>query len=214
MRPFAWVYGAIIGTFLIVMLMLLVNLGFIYAVWPPGTGLSTTTAILAADLEWAPRPLADRLSGWSYGALFEFSGIDAALAAGTTPGAKLNAADNAFVNGLLLPHGETIAILMQSARLIGVRMAILWQVLGIGLVLLVAAIVDGLVQRYVRRESAGRESSGLYHRVKHMQLVGGCLLGMVYITVPVALDPRWLFVWVAGVAGLAFMQAKLYKKYL
>ena len=171
-RPFVWAYRAILGVFFVGAWMLLVNFVFIYDVWAPGTGLEYVTAILEADTALAPQPLATYLSDATYGALFKLSGIDGALAVATTPGATLTAADDALVRGLLLPHRETITALMQSARLVGVRAAILLQAMTIGLVVLVAAVVDGLVQRYARREGAGRESSGLYHRVKYMQQIG------------------------------------------
>jgi hypothetical protein len=213
-RPYEWIYSIVIGLFLIFVWMALVNITFIASIWPHGGGLQAITAILEHDAAFAPQPLATWLADWSYAALFKFSGIHDVLIAATTPGAKLSAVDDALVNGLLLPHADEIAILMQSARLIGIRAALLVEILTIALPLLGAAIVDGLAQRYVRRECAGRESSGLYHRVKYVLLVGGLVIAMIYLTTPIGLHPRWLFPWVATATLLVFLQTKFYKKYL
>lgn len=213
-KPFVWVYAAILGVFMVLVWMALVNLWFMHAVWPAGQGVKIAAVILESDLAAAPQPLGGRLGDLSYAAIFRFSGIEGAVTAATTPGAKLSAADEMLVRVFLEPCAEEIATLMQSARLIGVRIALFLQVLLTGLVAILAALADGMVQRYIRRERAGRESANLYHRAKHLQLVGGLLIAMLYVTVPVAIDPRWLFGWVGIAAFLAFLQAKFYKKYL
>ena len=213
-KPFVWLYSAIIGVFLVLVWMLLVNLWFMHGVWPAGHRLETVAAVLDSDLAVAPRPLADRLGDLTYAAIFRASGLEGAITAATMPGAKLSGADETLIRVFVVPYGEEIAIVMQSARLLGVRLAILVQVFLVGLVAIGAALVDGLVQRYIRREGAGRESANLYHRAKYLQLVGGLLVAMLYITVPVAIDPRWLFAWVGMAALLAFVQGKYYKKYL
>lgn len=213
-KPFVWLYSAIIGVFLVLVWMLLVDLWFMHGVWPRGQRLETVAAILVNDLAAAPRPLADRVGDMTYAAIFRVSGLEGAITAATTPGAKLSGADETLIRVLVAPYGEEIAIVTQSARLLGVRLAILLQVFPVGMVAIGTMLVDGLVQRYIRREGAGRESANLYHRAKYLQLVGGLLVGMLYVTVPVAIDPRWLFAWVAMAAFLAFLQAKYYKKYL
>jgi hypothetical protein len=213
-KPFVWLYSAIIGIFLVLVWMLLVNLWFMHGVWPAGHRLEIATAILESDLAAAPRPLADRLGDLSYAAIFRVSGLEGAITTATTPGAKLSWADETLIRVFVAPYGEEIALVMQSARLLGVRLAILLQVFLVGVVAIGAALADGLVQRYIRRESAGRESANLYHRAKYLQIVGGLLMIMLYVTVPVAIDPRWLFSWLAIAALLAFLQAKFYKKYL
>jgi len=212
--PYVWIYSTMIGLFLVFVWMVLVNVTFMYSVWPEGAGLQTITAILEHDTLFAPQPLANRLADWSYATLFKFSGIDGLLVAATTPDAKLSALDATLVNGFLLPHTEGIAIFMQSVRLVGIRFAIVVDVLAIILPLLAAALVDGLVQRHVRRECAGRESSSLYHRAKYFQLVGWLLVTMMYVTMPINIDPRWLFAWATIAALLIFVQTKFYKKYL
>ena len=81
--------------------------------------------------------------------------------------------------------------------------------------LLLAAVVDGLVQREIRRACGGNESASIYHRAKKygMRLLPP-FAAMLFFCSPVAFDPGWLFVPTAIVSAvLMLVQVTYYKKY-
>ncbi len=82
--------------------------------------------------------------------------------------------------------------------------------------LMVAAGVDGMVQRFVRRACGGYESSALYHRAK---LYGWRLLpplaAGLFFCIPLSFDPAWIFLPTAICSALMLrVQVTFYKKYL
>lgn len=82
--------------------------------------------------------------------------------------------------------------------------------------LLLAAGVDGLVERAIRRACGGHESSAIYHRAKKYGLrLLPPFSAMIFFCSPVAFDPAWLFVPVAVISAVLLrFQATYYKKYL
>ncbi len=212
-RPYMWLYTSVLIVFLLLLWMVLVDVWCVNSVWSEGERALAAAALLENDRSIAPQPLGDRLGDLSYAAIFKLSGIDGAIVAATTPDAHLSALDDALVRGLLRPYADEVAALMQSARLAGVRLAILFNLWAFGLLVIAPAVVDGLAQRYVRRACAGPESSSLYHRAKRIQFVGGLLVAMVYLTVPAAINPLLLYVWLAVSACAAFVQCMYYNMY-
>ena len=84
----------------------------------------------------------------------------------------------------------------------------------LGLAYLVAGI-DGLVARWIRRESGGRESSTIYHRAKYFHAVGATLFVMIWFWYPNGFD-FWLETLVMAVLGGGLLRTQLmfYKKYV
>lgn len=82
--------------------------------------------------------------------------------------------------------------------------------------LLIAAGIDGLVERAIRRACGGHESSAIYHRAKKYGLrLLPPFAAMIFFCSPVPFDPAWIFVPVAvSSAVLLRYQATYYKKYL
>ena len=77
------------------------------------------------------------------------------------------------------------------------------------------AIFDGLVARWIRRVSGGRESSTIYHRAKYLHAVGVTLLLMAWFWYPGHMDFE-LVTLVMAIAGgiLLRLQLMYYKKYV
>lgn len=76
-------------------------------------------------------------------------------------------------------------------------------------------LVDGLVQRQLRKQQGARESSVLYQRAKeglNPSLFGA---GVLYVGLPTCFNPTPLFLMFALCFGVVFaMAARTYKKYL
>jgi hypothetical protein len=76
-------------------------------------------------------------------------------------------------------------------------------------------MIDGLVERSIRRYSGGRESATLYHRAKYAIAGTVGLWLFVFVCLPVPLELQWGS-WVAGgvIGVLSRLQWKYYKKYV
>jgi hypothetical protein len=108
-----------------------------------------------------------------------------------------------------------LQVAMLATKLYGLRLA-LWlsAVLPIALCYSVG-MIDGLVERSIRRYSGGRESATLYHRAKYAIAGTVGLWLFVFVCLPISLELQWGSWVAAGVIGvLARLQWKYYKKYV
>jgi len=76
-------------------------------------------------------------------------------------------------------------------------------------------LVDGLVRRDLRRFGAGRESGFLYHRARASLLPLATLPWVLYLAMPVSLNPLWIVLPGAILVSVAVnLTAGSFKKYL
>jgi len=104
---------------------------------------------------------------------------------------------------------------MQSTQVFGVRLAVAVLCLPAFVMVGIAALIDGLVERELRREGGGNESSFVYHNVKSwMQpTVIGSLF--IYLGMPVSVHPNLVFVpAVIMYGGAVYLTSSTFKKYL
>lgn len=95
------------------------------------------------------------------------------------------------------------------------RLAILLQALPLFALTITIGLIDGLVRRDLRRFGAGHESGFVYHHARRM--IGSSLAatGLVWLTVPVFLDPVYLLVAGAILIGLTISVAVgAFKKFM
>jgi integrating conjugative element membrane protein (TIGR03747 family) len=109
-----------------------------------------------------------------------------------------------------------VRVAAYATVLFGVRIAITVLALPLFIALQVAAAVDGLAQRQIRKDCGGNESSALYHRAK---LYGVGYLppfaATIFLASPIAFDPALVLLPAAIGSAIALkIQAKYYKKYL
>ncbi len=190
--------------------------------WVPDSAVSHTRAILAHDLRVVSEfgsnsqaaDLAVTTANTLYWLIWEITSIHDAMTAFSDPTPR-GLLDTFLRNVLIVPFQAEIYVLMDATKIFGVRLAIFMSALPVFALAYVVGTTDGLVQRFIRRSCAGRESSGLYHRAKYFQLSGAAFLGLTYVCLPVAVDPRWVVLTSAGLLGvLARVQWSFYKKYL
>ena len=110
---------------------------------------------------------------------------------------------------------SALQVAMLATKLYGLRLA-LWlsAILPVALSYAVG-MIDGLIERSIRRYSGGRESATLYHRAKYAiaGVVGLSLF--VYVCVPMTFELQcgsWAMAALIGV--LSRLQWKYYKKYV
>ena len=76
------------------------------------------------------------------------------------------------------------------------------------------AVIDGGVRRSIRRDLIGRESAGMYHRMKYFNYVLLVLGFEMYLTLPFFTPEHTIILFIAVSAFLYSIQIKYYKKYL
>ncbi|HFD7156756.1 TPA: TIGR03747 family integrating conjugative element membrane protein [Enterobacter cloacae] len=95
------------------------------------------------------------------------------------------------------------------------RLAILLQALPLFALTITIGLIDGLVRRDLRRFGAGYESGFVYHHARRM--ISSCLIatGLMWLAVPVFLEPEQMLVPGAMAIGFVlFLVASTFKKYL
>lgn len=96
-----------------------------------------------------------------------------------------------------------------------IRLTVLCLAAPLFVLLVWVGLVDGLVQRDLRRWGGGRESSYVYHYAKRSNLVFVALAGFVYLALPLSVHPAIVLVPFALVcAGSISLTASRFKKYL
>ena len=220
LSPFRVALGVLVG--LAGLLLLAWTVFWISAahLWP--NGKAGTHELLHA--EWQAGAVLVRRQGGSdsalaapanglYGLVFRFSGVHD-MGRRFAQGAPLSIPDTVARDTYIARQNE-IEVAMVGTQLLGIRAGILSRYLPLlGLLYLVGA-VDGVALRAVRRIQGGRESAGVYHRAKFMQL-GLLALGTMALLVwpwPVAWG------WMVGLAAvplglLVTVQWRYYKKHV
>lgn len=113
-----------------------------------------------------------------------------------------------------LKHYESWVKLDWVLQVISFRLAIIVSYfLMVGSTMYFVAIIDGGVKRAIRRDLIGRESAGLYHRMKYFNYVLIVLGFELYIAAPLYLPEYFIIFFFALSAFLYSIQIKYYKKY-
>lgn len=95
------------------------------------------------------------------------------------------------------------------------RLAILLQALPLFALIIVVGLIDGLVRRDLRRFGAGHESGFVYHHARRMISSSLIATGLVWVAVPVFLEPEYVFMPGAVLIGVAGSVATgAFKKHL
>ena len=191
---------------------------FVFHVWPEKMARLELT--LQDDLAHVARiggeaglKAATKVANLFYEAVFGFTGIhDMGLR--FAQGRALSIPDT-IARDAYTEYYAAIQVAMVSTQLFGVRLVALAMGLPLLVLCYVVAFADGLTQRSIRKASGGRESAGLYHRAKYLQLVAIAMLLAGVLLTPASIDPRWFWIATAlAVAVLARVQWTYCKKYL
>ena len=113
------------------------------------------------------------------------------------------------------PIAEFVIAMMQVTQVFSVRLAILTLAMPIFLLFSLVALVDGLVQRDLRRWGGGRESSFVYHYAKKAALPLVVITWVVYLALPFSLHPSFIVLPFAILFAMSVaVTASTFKKYL
>ncbi|MBB71444.1 MAG: hypothetical protein CMF50_03500 [Legionellales bacterium] len=113
---------------------------------------------------------------------------------------------------LLFSAGENVSI---SLAIIAIRVLLLVFFIPLLIIALLVGVIDGLVQRDIRRFGAGRESTLLFHRTKAIFMPSVYILSLLFLISPIAVSPALFILLIASVMGLlvSIMMSR-FKKYV
>ena len=115
----------------------------------------------------------------------------------------------------LKQHTEGLNHFVLAAKVLSFRAGIVaTYIVFLAPLLFFVAAFDGLSQRAIRRDNIGRESAGIYHRVKYWNRGITILLILVLLATPVYISAQWYIPSVVLWAILAQTTFKFYKKYI
>lgn len=96
-----------------------------------------------------------------------------------------------------------------------VRLAVLTLAMPLFLLAVITGAVDGLMRRDLRKFSADRESSFVYHRAKRALLPLMISPWVIYLSLPTSVNPIWVLLPCAALLGwMVAITATTFKKYL
>lgn len=113
------------------------------------------------------------------------------------------------------PLRPYLAIIGNVSELYAIRLTVLCLAAPMFVLLAFIGLVDGLVQRDLRRWGGGRESAYVYHYAKRSNRVFLVLGAIVYLALPVSLHPALILLPFAAATAVAVsLTASRFKKYL
>ncbi|MDN3519058.1 TIGR03747 family integrating conjugative element membrane protein [Aquisalimonas lutea] len=158
---------------------------------------------------------AKAFADWTYYGVVEASGLQSLLrwlARSPDPeGGDLQHAARASY-AAAEPYILSAVTIMQVFAL---RVGVLTLAMPIFVLFGLVAVVDGLVQRELRRWGGGRESSFVYHHAKRLMMPSIAMAWVVYLALPVSTHPNWVILPFSVLnATTVAITASRFKKYL
>jgi len=195
--------------------------------WWPDEGLDHSRAMLANEISYLdndfrrsvvtsdPARFAKRFADNTYHYLFEVTQFVDFIRWVSPPPAMNEQGLRPRLHKIFHPIAEFVIAMMQVTQVFSVRLAILTLAMPIFLLFSLVALVDGLVQRDLRRWGGGRESSFVYHYAKKAALPLVLLSWVTYLALPFSLHPTFVVLPFATLFALTVaVTASTFKKYL
>ncbi len=195
--------------------------------WWPDQGIDHSRAMLAREIGYLdndfrrsivtsdPARFAKRFADNAYHYLFEVTRFIDFIRWISPPPATSERGIRPTLHRVYRPISEFVIAMMQVTQLFAVRLAILTLAMPIFLLFSLVALVDGLVQRDLRRWGGGRESSFVYHYAKKASLPLVVLAWVIYLSLPFSLHPSIVVIPFATLFALTVaVTASTFKKYL
>ncbi len=163
-----------------------------------------------------PIKFAHHFANQFYLYLFEKTGIKKAIIwAASTPRSVKKGSFRNRLHTLYKKTSEYILAMSTVTQIFAVRLAVLILAMPAFVLLSFIGLIDGLVRRDIRRWSAGRESSFIYHWAKKFIYPSLILPWIIYLATPVSIHPNLVVLPFAFLFALAItITASSFKKYL
>ena len=195
--------------------------------WWPDEGLDHSRTMLTTEISYLdtdfrrsivtsdPARFAKRIADNTYHYLFEVTRFVDFIRWVSPPPAKNEQGVRPMLHRIYHPVAEFVIAMMQVTQVFSVRLAILTLAMPIFLLFSLVALVDGLVQRDLRRWGGGRESSFVYHYAKKAAVPLVVLTWVTYLALPFSLHPTFVVLPFATLFALTVaVTASTFKKYL
>ena len=195
--------------------------------WWPEAGLDHSRQMLAQEIEYLdqdfrhsvissnPGRFATTIADRSYYYLFELTGVLRLSAWLSRPPANHETGTRAKLHQAYKPIARFVMAAIQIVQVFSVRLAILCLATPIFLLFSLIGLVDGLVQRDLRRWGGGRESSYLYHYAKNSVWMFVLVAWVGYLALPFSLHPAFIVLPFAILFATSIsITASTFKKYL
>ena len=195
--------------------------------WWPEEGLAHSRTMLEAELGYLdagfrrslmtsdPARFAKTVADRTYYALFEFTRLVDVLEWISSPPAPGEEGLRPKLHRLYRPVADFGIAAMQITQVFSVRLAILTLATPVFALFTLVALVDGFVQRDLRRWGGGRESSFVYHWAKRSALPLLVVSWVVYLALPFSVHPTFVILPFATLFALSVaVTASSFKKYL
>lgn len=146
--------------------------------------------------------------------VFEWTQFRNILAWLMTPSADAGRVRLLFANLVHITNDYIIASITIT-QLFGVRLAIALLSMPAFLLIGLAALIDGLAHRDIRRFTGASESSFIYHKVKPWIKPAFIGAWFIYLGLPVAMHPNFIFIPASVLFGLTiYITSTMFKKTL
>ncbi len=147
--------------------------------------------------------------------VFEWTGFNALI---QFLGAPITEADSRFISGLRVFFRQIqdyVVACINMTLLFSLRVVVVTLSLPLFILVGIGAVIDGLVQRDLRKFGGGNESAWLYHKVKRYPKPILVLSVLAYLSMPVSVHPNLVFMPAALLLGLfVYLSASRFKKYI
>jgi len=196
-------------------------------IWWPEAGLEHSRQMLSKEIEYLDRDFrqstlssdpgrfARKIAQRSHYFLFELTGVVKLTEWLSRPATTNETGVRPKLYHLYRPVAVFVTAAIQIVQVFSVRLAILCLATPIFLIFSLIGLVDGLVQRDLRRWGGGRESSYLYHYAKNSVWIFVLTAWVGYLALPFSLHPVFIVLPFAIMFGFSIsVTASTFKKYL
>ena len=195
--------------------------------WWPEAGLDHSRQMLAQEIEYLdqdfrhsvlssdPGRFASTIAERSHYYLFELTGVLRLSAWLSRPPGNDETGTRSKLHQIYKPMARFVTAAIQIVQVFSVRLAILCLATPVFLLFSLIGLVDGLVQRDLRRWGGGRESSYLYHYAKNSIWIFVLSAWVGYLALPFSLHPVFIVLPFAILFAISIsVTASTFKKYL
>lgn len=162
-----------------------------------------------------PSAYARSFADLSYRILFEYTGIHALVEWLSTPARPGDGRIVTSLRGGYRSIEPYVLAGMTITQVFALRLGVLTLAMPVFVLFALVAVVDGLVQRDLRRWGGGRESSFVYHHAKRLMVPSVAMAWVVYLALPFSVHPNWVILPFALINAVTVaITASSFKKYL
>ena len=162
-----------------------------------------------------PEAYARAFAATGYDWLWRRTGLERAAAAAARPPGPESGALRRAVHRAWNAIGEYVAAAVYVTELFFARLAVLSLSMPAFVLAVSMGVLDGAVQRDLRRWGGGRESSFVYHHARRLIWPAFVAAWVIYLSLPVSVHPAFVVIPFAAATGLVVaVTVASFKKYL